>query len=70
MEGQKTKSRSERLEESRVLIEELHAEIEARASNLSEKLRDSDEVSKISSTLDTLRQILNLMENIEFSSVP
>jgi len=70
METQKAKPRSERLEKARVLIEQLHEEMEAEADNLSEELRNGNRARKLSATLSMLRQILDLMEKIEFPSAP
>jgi hypothetical protein len=70
METQKAKPRSERLEKARVLIEQLHEEMEAETDNLSKELRNGNKARKLKETLNLLRQILDLMERIEFPSAP
>ena len=70
METQKAKPRSERLEKARVLIEQLHEEMEAQTDNLSEELRNGNKARKLNETLSILRQILDLMEKIEFPAAP
>jgi len=70
METQKAIPRSERLEKARVLIEQLHEEMEAQTDNLSEELRNGNKARKLNETLSILRQILDLMEKIEFPAAP
>ena len=70
METQKAIPRSERLEKAKVLIEQLHEEMEAQTDNLSEELRNGNKARKLKETLNLLRQILDLMERIEFPSAP
>ena len=70
METQKAIPRSERLEKAKVLIEQLHEEMEAQTDNLSEELRNGNKARKLNETLSILRQILDLMERIEFPSAP
>jgi len=70
METQIAKPRSERFEKARVLIEQLHEEMEAETDNLSEELRNGNKARKLNETLSILRQILDLMERIEFPSAP
>jgi predicted Holliday junction resolvase-like endonuclease len=70
METQKAIPRSERLEKAKVLIEQLHEEMEAQTDNLSEELRNGNKARKLNETLSILRQILDLMEKIEFPAAP
>jgi hypothetical protein len=70
METQIAKPRSERFEKARVLIEQLHEEMEAETDNLSKELRNGHKARKLKETLNLLRQILDLMERIEFPSAP
>ena len=70
METQKAIPRSERLEKARVLIEQLHEEMEAETDNLSEELRNGNKARILNETLSMLRQVLDLMEKIEFPAAP